>query len=200
MDANLESLIEKIKSEGIEEAEKAAEEKLQEAEEKAGEIVETAEKEAEAIVKKAEQKANQLKQSGEEALKQARRDTILVTRERITEILDKIFEKRLEESLTPEFIREIVGKVIGQLGADDSYELTVPEAKLEKLSKLLLDEGADALDGEKIELLPDRELEAGIKIKVEGDDVYYDLSARGIASYLNQFLNPAIQKILSDSD
>ncbi len=200
MDANLESLINKIKTEGIEEAEKNANQIIQEAEEQADKLLKEARKEADEIIENGRQKAQQLQETGEEALRQAQRDTILVTRERITEILDQLFQNRLKQALTPEFLQEIITRIVEQLDSDGDYQISVPEADLDKLSQLLLNETAEELADGNLELIPEKELKAGIRIKLEDEDLYYDISDEGISRYLNQFLNPAVQKILEETE
>ncbi len=200
MEANLENLIDKIKADGIQEAEKEAEEKIERAEKRAQEIIGEAEQEAEEIVKKAEREVEQLRESGEEALKQAQRDTILVTKERITDLLDKIFKAEISETLTPEFTQELILKVVEALGEGENYEISVSEEDRDKLVEMLFGEAQAEVDDERIDLLPEREVSQGIRVSVKGEDVYYDLTDEGLANYLNEFLNPAIQKVLESKD
>ena len=200
MEANLENLIDKIKVEGIQEAEKEAEEKIERAEERSREIIEEAEEEAEEIVKEAEREAEQLRESGEEALKQAQRDTILVTKERITDLLDKIFKAQIRETLTPEFTRKLIMEVVAALGEDEKYEISVSKEDKDRLVEMLFGEAQSELDDERIDLLPEREVSKGIRVSVKDEDVYYDFTDEGLANYLNEFLNPAIQEVLESND
>ncbi len=200
MEANLEELIGKIREEGMEKAEAEARKKIEEAEKKANEIITGAEQKAEQIVEDARQEAEQLKESGEDALKQAQRDTILVTKERITDLLDRIFKRKINETLTPEFLSEIIRKVVEQLGADQDYEIFLDDEDREKLAGMIVNEAREEISEEQLDLIPDREVEAGIKVSVKGEDVYYDLSDEGIADYLTEFLNPAIQEILEENE
>ncbi len=199
MEANLENLIDKIKAEGIEEAEVKAEKKLEEAEQEAQEIIDEAEDEATAIVEKAKNEAEQIKKSGEEALKQAQRDTILVTREKITDLLDKVFKNQIKEALELDFLQKIILELVQQLEAEE-IELTLSKSDKQELAQKLFKEVREDLNAEEISLQAERGIDAGFKIKVEDEDVYYDLTDEGIANFLNEFLNPAIREILEDSN
>lgn len=200
MEANLENLIDRIKSEGIEEAEEEAERKLEEAEEKARQIVESAEEEAEQIVDKAELEAEQLQESGEEALKQAHRDTILVTKEKITELLDKVFKTKIGEALDVDFLQDLIEDTVKQLGEEKEYEISLSEEERKELVESLFKESRSELDEEEIDLLPNRDVDAGFRISVKDEDVYYDLSDEGLAKYLSEFLNPAVRQVLEEQE
>ena len=77
MDAQLKELIDTIKSEGVQEAEKQAKEILAAAEERGNEIIRNAEDRSSNIVEQARTQQKQSEQAGRAALVQAARDVIL---------------------------------------------------------------------------------------------------------------------------
>ena len=74
MDVKLDSLIEKIRKEGIEDAQHAADSIIKEAKQKAASIVEKAKKEAEKIIEDGKHQVDQYKATADVDLKQAARN------------------------------------------------------------------------------------------------------------------------------
>ena len=87
MDVKLENLIEKIKKDGIQEAQKKSQKIIQEAHAQAATIVEEAKKKAKDLLEKQEQANKKRKQDGEAGLQQAARDLILTVREKIVPLV-----------------------------------------------------------------------------------------------------------------
>ncbi|MCK4689263.1 MAG: DivIVA domain-containing protein, partial [Candidatus Marinimicrobia bacterium] len=105
MDIKLENLIEKIKTEGVEEAKKSSKEILENAKHEASSILKKAHKDADNIIEEAQKSAGKIKTNAESALRQAERDTVLVTKEKITKLFDRVFKKEVTKTLSPEFLR-----------------------------------------------------------------------------------------------
>jgi len=95
MDVKLDSLIEKLRKEGVEEAQQASEEMMEKARQDSASIVDEARKEAEKILEDARREAAQLRETGGLALKQAARDAELILKSRITELFDRVFTRKV---------------------------------------------------------------------------------------------------------
>lgn len=193
MEVKLESLIEKIKKDGIEEAEKSSEVIIQKAHEKASLIKEEANLEAKKITEKAKQDAQRLKNNTESSLRQAARDLVLALRGEISGLFDKILKKRISSSLDPDFIKELIIKVINtwspKKGA--TVEISVNQGDKEKLETLIL-LGLKDQAKETIEVKVNKTLDKGFRIGLKGENIYYDFTDESILEALKEFLNPAI--------
>ena len=85
MEMELSKLIDKIKKEGVQQAEKDAGEVIKDAQAKAGRIIQDAEKKRGVILDDAEKRSRDFKTASEKALKQSARDVLLTLRERVTD-------------------------------------------------------------------------------------------------------------------
>jgi len=195
MDVKLDDLINQIKSEGVEEAQKEANQIVKDAREKADSIVKEAEKEAAEIKENAEKEAEKIQTNGEAALRQAERDTILTTKEKLIEMFDNVFKDLVKEKLETKVVADLIKKVVKQLGEENEYEMEVNDQEIEKLRKAVFSKSKDKLK-DTVTITPDKSVSAGFKIGLKGEDVFYDLTEEGIAEFLKTFLNPSIREIL----
>ncbi|MCF7885189.1 MAG: hypothetical protein K9M80_01735 [Candidatus Marinimicrobia bacterium] len=196
MDVKLDDLINQIKSEGVEEAQKEAGKIVKDARKKANSIVKEAEEDAETIKQDAEKEAEKIKSNGESALKQAQRDTILTTKEKLTEMFDNVFKDLVNEKLETKVVANLIQKVVEQLGEDKEYEFTVNDKEVQKLRKAVFAKSKSKLK-DTVTITADKNVSAGFKIGLKGEDIFYDLTDEGISEFLMTFLNPSIREILS---
>ena len=110
MEVQVKELIDRIKSEGIKEAEKKAKEIEGEAHKNAQSIIADANKKAQEIVENAKAEAEKFEITGKHALTQAGRDLILTLRSEITAIFDTLIGKEIKESLTTDVLKEVILK------------------------------------------------------------------------------------------
>ena len=109
---NLNDLIRKIKSEGIEEAEKKSEEIVKEARLAASEILNKAGLDAASITEKAEESIRKKESISKMALEQAARDIILSIRTSLTEIFNSLIKKEYQNVLSGETLENVLVKLI----------------------------------------------------------------------------------------
>ena len=197
MEQQIQDLVESIKRDGINEAEKKSSEIIAAAQEKAKEIVTQSEKEASAIIEKARKEVSVMENSGKEAVKQASRDVILSLKKSIYDQMDRLLTQKVKQSITGEQLVSLVVQVVKE-GLVDPATTTI-EVNSKQIA--LLEEALRA------EL--EKELKSGLKIKaVPSVDVgfhlsdktgssYYDFSDEEISALLKPFLNAAIAEILS---
>ena len=197
MDAKLDSLIEKIKKDGIDEAQKKSGEMIEAARAKAKEIIEQAKEQAHIITEESQQKAQKLKENTEKSLRQAARDLVLALREQIVSIFDGILKRQIKEALSAEFLKSLIESMIKGWAKDKevSLEVLVSREDCQKLEKLL----SSTLKQEAkntLEIKVSKAIDKGFRIGIKGEDVHYDFTDESIAEALKQFLNPAITKML----
>ncbi|PIS27584.1 MAG: hypothetical protein COT43_09735 [Candidatus Marinimicrobia bacterium CG08_land_8_20_14_0_20_45_22] len=195
MDIKLDNLIDKIKKEGIDEAKMLAETILSDTQKSAAALIADAKLKAEQIVRDAEIEAEKTKANTTAALKQAARDTILVTKENLTKLFDRVFKKTISDAMTPEFLAGLIRDVVKQTSGDAKPEFIVSPKDIDRLTNLLAQTTTESLK-EPIVLKVEKGISGGFRIGKKGSDVYYDLSDESIANFLMEFLNPSVREIL----
>lgn len=201
MEVKLDSLIEKIKKDGVEEAKKASDEIIQKANKEAEKIINEAKLKAEKFLNDSKDEFEKLKNNTQSSLKQASRDLLLVLREQIMGVFDRIFKKQVSKSLTPDLIKQLIVKVVDNwvVQKNDVVEVLVNEddkKKLEDLMLSLLKQEA----GNMIEINIGKNVDKGFRIGIKGQDVYYDLTDESILEAIKEFINPSIAAMLDNNN
>lgn len=199
MEIKLDSLIEKIKEDGILEAKKVSEEITEEAKAKAQAIIDKAELKAGEIIKAAEKEAEKLKSNVKAGLKQASRDLTLAVKEQIEVLFNKALKNKLTQELTPAFLKDLLVKIIGKWSPGESFEVVVSEEDKKKLKELVVSEVKKKIKGT-IEIKVNSNINKGLRVGLKGKDIYYDFTDESILEALKSFLNPAISAMLDTKD
>ena len=197
MDVKLDKLIDKIKSEGIQQAEQESGQILQNARNQGEKIIADAKKEADKIISQAREEMEKLQLSGKSALKQAERDAVLVTKEKLTKVLDSVFKKQVSDELKPEVLVDLIKKMVENSDDDAKMKVLVNQQEVKALEKLLAAKTNKAL-ADTVEIKVDRGVSKGFRIGKKGEDVYYDFTDESISEFLREFLNPSIKNMLSE--
>lgn len=211
MDIKLDNLIEKIKKEGIDEAKKAADTIITEAQKSARSIIADAKKEADRIVHEAQANADKLLANAEAGIRQSARDTVLVTKENLTKLFDRVFKKTIADAMSPEFLKQLILEVVKHTTADTRYEFVVADKDIEKLRDLLLKATQESISrpaspsdwsgaGGPVVLKVDKGISSGFRVGLKDSNVYYDLTDESVANFLKEFLNPSISEILNKNN
>lgn len=195
MDAKLEKLIEQLRKEGVEAAQKDADDLLEKARKEADEIKKAAEKEAEKIKEAAEKEADRFRENSERAIQQAERDAELKLKEQLSALFDRVFKREVGEALDRDFLQRIIMKVIEQWSAEGDFQVTLGKKDAEGLEKVLLT-GLKKDVKKGIDIDSGAHIEKGFHIGLKGKDLYYDFSDESIATLLKSFLNKRLNDIL----
>ena len=195
MEVKLENLIEKIKTEGVQGAQKESDEILNTAQKEAEEIIANANKEAEDTVSKGEAKAQQFQDNAELAIQQAARDGELLFKSRITELFDRVFKRSVQTTVSPEFMKEMILKILDEWKDDSEVEITVSDKEKDQLEKVLFS-GLQEDVKQGITIKPSSNISGGFQIGMKDENVYYDFSDESLADILKSFLNPRLNEIL----
>jgi len=197
MDVKLDSLIEKIRKEGIEQAQQTADGIIKEAKSKAAAIVDNAKKEAEKIVADGKQQVDQYKKSAEVDLQQAARNIELLLKEKINRLFDNVFKRQVAATMTPDFLAELVKTIVTNWAKDGKAEVVISDKDKEQLEKVLFAGLKDDLKN-KISIRVSSDISSGFRIGMEGEQVYYDFSDESIAETLKSLINPKLKAILDN--
>ncbi len=195
MDIKLDNIIEKIKKEGVESAQKEADKKLQEARKKADNIIDEAKKKADTIISNAIKETEKMKAASEVSLKQASRDAILQIKNSVINLFDNIFKREISSVLTPEFIKELILKIVEEWEKGGIEKVKLSDEDKKKVEKLLLSSIKKKIK-EGLTIQVDKEISHGFRIGLKQEDVYYDFTEESIAELLMKYLNPRLREIM----
>lgn len=197
MEVRLENLIEQIKKEGVEEAERRAREIIDKARDEAKQIVDQARSEADETRRKAKKDSEQFMANSEASLQQAGRDLVLKIREQLSALCDRVFKRQLAQVMTPETLAEIITRLADAwtLKKDELIEVHVNPADREKIEQLIVS-GIKEEAAKKIVLKTDPLLSRGFTIGKKGEDIYYDFSDESISETLKELVNPVLAQIM----
>jgi V/A-type H+-transporting ATPase subunit E len=200
MDTQVKELIETIKADGVQAAEKQAEQIVAAAEEKAQHIIAEANKQADSIRSKAETDRQRTEAAGMEALQQSGRDLILGVQARLTAMFKSVVEEGTRSAMSGDALASAIEKVVtawSQGREEDISILLSPEDQKALESSLRARLGGKLADG--AEVVPTQALKNGFRLSTKGGDVYYDFSAEAVADALAAFLAPRLGDALREA-
>ncbi len=202
MTQNIQDLINKIKTEGVEASSKKAQEIEQAAQRKAEEIVAKARAQAEQIVSQAKDQAKKQETATNATLKQAARDTLLSLRSEILRRLKAIVSAQVKEGLKPEqvasLLTEVVKAYVAKHPGVSDIRVALPEQQLKAFS----DGSLKALQGQlKASITLERadQLSSGFLISFDGGKSSFDFSNESLTSYMSAFVNAEVAKLLKEA-
>lgn len=212
----VESLIERLREEGVFEGKKQSDALIAEAKQKADVIQQEAITEAEMIIADARKQADAIKASGFDALELAARDAQLKLRETIMQRFSGEISKLVGKVMEPdEFMEKLVlqvaGRVSEKLQLDQQSNLTIKlpedviaiedlrkkpeELKEGTLSHFVLSVMA-GLFQEGIDLQISNEFNRGIKVYIHEGNIEIDLTDEAVSSLLLEHLQPRFRALL----
>jgi V/A-type H+-transporting ATPase subunit E len=195
MDVRLEDLIEKIKQEGVDAAQKQADDIVTQAKNQAKEIVDDANKEAMAIAKKAKDEAARFEKTAKSAVQQAARDTLLTIKEEVKNIFGNILKQKVDENLSPEILKNIIIGFAQNIAKGKGLDVLVSSDSQKQLNKMI-SKGLKEEFKKGITIKPDPRIKKGIRVGIKGEEAYYDITDEGITEFLRQFLSPQLSELI----
>lgn len=198
MESQLKDLLEAIRTEGVEAAEKKAAEIISEAKAQADEIVEKAKGEGQKIVQDAKREAATFQAAAGDTIRQAGRDVVISVKKEITEVLDGVVKAEVSSSFSGDDLAKAIQTLVESWGAkqDDKLEVLVPADQLKTVEGYLKKKLAEKLLSG-LTITPVKRLKAGFSIGKKDGAAYYDFSDEGISEILSAYVSPRIADILS---
>ena len=188
MAEELQSLLDKIQSEGVAKAEARAAEIVAEAEKKAADVVAEAERKAAETRAAAEADAATLQSRAEASLRQAARDVRLQVGAAIQETLERVLRKDVRATLAdPAFLQRYVE--LAAKSAGGAAELRVPEDQAKALAEYARARLADEV-GKGLKIAPDSDVTAGIRVLLDGGRVEHDFTDEAVMEALSRVVRP----------
>lgn len=200
MEVQVQELITRIKNEGIEQAEKKAKQIEEEAKKKAQDIIADAHKKAGEIIEHAKTEAEKFEITGKQAIMQAGRDLILSLRLDITAVFNTLVKKETKKSLSPDILKEIMLKITDswiKKGTSD-LEILLSKEDLSSLEEFFSGQFADTLK-KGVTISEAKGIDAGFHISEKDSSAFYDITDKGIAEALCQYLNPRLTGCIEEA-
>lgn len=196
----LQSLIDRIQSEGIAKAEQEAAEILAKARAKAAEIIKTAEAQAEQRQQQAEQDAKTYSERGTVALTHAARDILIDVGRSLTTLFDAVIQRQVTEALTPDALAAMLTRLTEAYAAHGLKEnrLTVllSPSDQQAISQMIAAGAAKALE-QGTTISADEGVIKGFRLSLRDGQVVHDFTADAIAEAIGALLHPELATITS---
>ena len=194
MAEDIQGLLNRIQSEGIEKAEAEKNQILADAKQQADAIVAQAKAEAAEIIKNAEAEAAMNESKCKAAVRQAARDVSLGLQSDLQKRLETLVRDSLGQAITPEVMGQIILKMAEKYLADDT-NATV-EVLLSPNDAAALESGLKAGLLANLKAKPEikisNTLSSGLKIGVNGTDVFFDFSDDALTEVICSFAGPKL--------
>lgn len=212
----VQTLIDRLKAEGVTAGEEQAKALLAEARREADRTVADARREAETIAEEARREAARTRKAGEEAIRQAVRDAVLTLREEVAEKFQARLDRLVGQVMAePEFLRRLI-LVIASKSLPESegklleVELPVPPAEIDRIRRDP-DEWRQSDLGRFVSGLAAETLHEGLTfgsgdhthgltVRVVEDDVLIDLSDESVSGLLYRYLLPRFRALMEGID
>ncbi len=197
MELQIQDLVNSIKRDGIDQAEKESAEIIAKAKLEAEAILDNVNKEASKILEDANKEVAVLKQSAFAAINQSARDLSLSLQESIKKQFERLLGENVTKALSSTELVKLIVEVV-KISLIDSKDAVVglgaKDAK--KLTDSLKGELTQQLkDG--LVIKPVEGLDFGFRLSSKKDGSYFDFSSDEITNLLKPFLSSAINDILS---
>ena len=194
MAEDIQGLLNRIQSDGIEKAEAEKKRILDNAKQQADELLAKAREEAEAIMKSAREEAVISENKGKAAVKQAARDVILSLQTELQKRLEGLVRDSLRQAITPEVMGQIVVKMAEKyLAQDDGSTI---EILLSPADAAALEAGLKAGLLVNLKAKPEIQLSSniasGLKIGVKGTDLFFDFSDDALTDVICSYAGPKL--------
>ena len=202
MEIQLQELIEQIKKNGVEVAEKEAQALLDSAKAQPEKIVTDAKVQADKILSDAESENLRIVKSGEEAIKQAGRNLLISFRESVTREISAILNKNVTAIYSSEGLAQLVIKVV-ESWADkpdtDDIAVILNGEDLKSLEETIIAGIKDKVQ-KGITFKASDNINEGFRISVNGGNAYYDYSAEAVVEMMSKYLSPEVTRLLKEAE
>ena len=198
MDVQLQELIDKIKKDGIANAESEAQKIIAEAEKKAQSIIADAEEKSQEIIKNAKAETSKMEKASEEAIIQAGRNMLLSFKDSLLSELNGLVQSETEKATTKDVLAKLIPETVKAWSKNtqvDELSVLLSEKDLASLQAAFTNELKAEIE-KGLEIKPDKTLSSGFRIGVKNGAAYYDFSAESVAELFAAYLNPKVAALI----
>ena len=197
MNVQLKELIDKIKTEGVKEAEAQAAQIKNDAEQEAANIKQQAKSEADADSERSQREISQFEAASKEAIKQAGRDLILTVKSEMTKLFESIIQREITKALDVDTLKTAISSLLKEWGQQrtEDVQILISEENLQNIQDYVVGQmSAEIKKG--VEIKPSSQIAAGFRISEKDGSAFFDFTDRGLAEFLMEYLNPRIAELL----
>ncbi len=187
---NLDALLNKIRSEGVDAAKAEAAEIVAKAKAEAAEIVAKAKAEADAAAARAKAEAERAAQGAEATIRQAARDVLLKLGQDVTALLERTLGGAVDAALQPgPLVERLVSEAVSAYIKGSEGELVAGPELTAALKASL------AAQGEAM-VVTDPQMGTGFRVRLSGGRVEHDFSGEAVTAALAALLRPQLAELL----
>lgn len=200
MELQVQELLDKIKSEGVDVARAEAGKIIAHAEGKAKAIVSEAEKDVAELVAGARLRIDSMEKASRLALIQASRDVILALKGKVEAFLREAILTSTAEVMDAAFISKLLPTLLQSMAGETTGDLAVllPPETLRTLDGALANRLSREL-GKGVHFKPFNGIDAGFRVAVENTAAQYDFSADSVAEILASRVNARLGECVKAS-
>ncbi|MCL1910096.1 MAG: hypothetical protein FWG05_04075 [Kiritimatiellaeota bacterium] len=197
MSQELQALLDKIQSEGVDKANEKAKAITDAAERDAAARIAAAEKKAAEIVAKAEAEAAVLRERAEQAVRQAARDIVLETESKIRQTFERLMLRDTESALSGDALKPFLETVVRAAANESSgaVEALVPPAQVAEMTKFAASRLAGEVKGG-LKISASNDIKAGIRIMVNDGRIEHDFTAAALTEAMTKLMNPMLAEMI----
>lgn len=200
MSQQVQELIEKIKTEGLQAADQKAQEIETEARKNAQKIIDGAKQEAQQLIAQAKQEAQKMQVSAQTSLKQSSRDMLISLRKEVGQILQRIVAVKVGDVLTTQHLASMITEVAKKAveGNPAGLEVSVSAKDLKELQDGFLAQLQKEVK-KPILLKASNDIGKGFVISFDQGKSNFDFTDAGLADYLGAHLNEQVAALLKEA-
>lgn len=199
MSQQVQELIDKIKTEGIQAADQKAKEIEEQAKRKAQGILDEANKRAQELLLETEEEIRKKQEASRMALAQASRDTLLSLKKEIQKLLQKIVAAQVADVLTPQrladMIVEVSRKAVDDKPADTGIAVVLSPKDLKELRDGFIAKLQKQLKYP-VDFKASEDIGKGFMVSFDSGKSSFDFSEAALAEYLSGYLNEELAALL----
>lgn len=199
MEVQLQEIINKIKTDGVNTAEGRAKEIIQEAENKARDIIEKARTEAAQIVSEGKAEAERFEKASISSIEQAGRNTLLSFKVGVTDALSNLVKQETAKAYDSQVLKTLIPETVkncAKTATDDDLAVVLSQKDCAELQSSIIAALKDQLKNG-IEVKASDDVANGFKVGMKDGSAYYDFSAEAVATIFSNYLNPKVAQILN---
>jgi V/A-type H+-transporting ATPase subunit E len=212
-ESSVQALIDRIRDQGVQSANREGARILADAEAKASQLLTEAQRQVEQLRAKATADIEAERAAAEEALKLSARDTIMQLKNVVAAAFETFVHRLVttatqDRELMKNLILVLAGHSVEEFVKNKDIQILLSEALLTgKSDPKLLDLGKQTILSlssdmlrEGVELIPSASVEGGAKVRLVGEQLEIDLSDKAIAKMLADHLLPRFLAILTGAE
>ena len=199
MAEELQSLLEKIRNDGIKKAEAERDQIISQAQAEAAQIIKAAEEKAKALRDETEAAASSVSQRAESSIRQAARDIVLKLKAELENRLRLAESASSKCAMTPEFMAELIRDLAKEFAADPEAKITILTS--ERDAGALACAVKDTLGSSyrnAPQVFADSAVKGGMQISFNDDEVFFDFSVEAITGLVGKYAGEKLARILEN--